>query len=950
MKVYLNAGFSDPLAHELPLIASLQFAGVRRDVTVERIAEFAKEFVPYPSLYMLCLLRTKLDVSIERLVGEAAVVAKVLRDQKLVGRCGVEVGNEPNLIKGWDAERFRRAVNECAAAIWDVEPKIDVVSGGISNTGSEQQAYLRAVVEGLNPKVIVGYHTYRTESSPYMPLRNFTTRAAEDAALLKIIGTRRHVNTEFGWHTAVSRVQVGWTTRTVRFSEQQTADFIRQELKLLEKAGCESAALYQLNDDAKDAGFGIRAQDGRLKPSARVAAEFAGPSVVPVASFRVLEGTSPLKDVKVTFRLDDPSQPPVVAFTDGAGRVEYQITRPLNGVTVRLEKEGYETREERRLIPASTASEAQEWPASAQMQKYVPRPSFQVRQGSIGVPDVQATFRLDDPKAPLYGTSSDQNGYVVYPAHQPGVGVTVLLEKAGYVSYEERRLIPTVTTNDAPEWAPEVQLKLVRKAYTRAQLALIQCDIMLWCPQLKPTFVDGWDAKHGIRQFATDGLGEARGITAGWIWTIQIWSYDAAERQVAYRTAKSRGWTHWPLQVAHMGPGAGYHGIFPMTQAMSDVYGPLLNTIHNELLAADLIPVCAGCAPGRPPHPGFDPGQVLVCMSDWDDTNDAASRIQALTQYFPQALSFFEVPATHDNGEPIIWPSPSAGDPVPPGPNTSNAWIRAMRQANPNWVGVIHELPIGASVEEAGRLYALKHGWWHDVAECQGESKTFELFWKNLSEEENRRFSDATAALCPWFKGTMSGWTMRPAPADEAHESHEEVGDMIDPRSITMVDVPEVMTWERDAQITRLTLSDEIEVDFTKRFGPGSWPDMPFGVDGKDDLQFSMGMAFNRGGRWYAAAPIQCWRQIKGAGGPIMKQQGVPFPGAQRFGGQIAANWFYDPKYGPLHEYQPRPGELVGFFVCSGDIRGRGFSSVKRRSNIVTFTLPNEGESVTHTW
>src|SRR5919197_5435923 len=141
-----------------------------------------------------------------------------------------------------------------------------------------------------------------------------------------------------------------------------------------------------------------------------------------------------------------------------------------------------------------------------------------------------------------------------------------------------------------------------------------------------------------------------------------------------------------------------------------------------------------------------------------------------------------------------------------------------------------------------------------------------------------------------------------------------------------------------------------VEVQFDKRDAPKRWPNTcgrPL-ADPADDcketrpdgstidmgaLQYSLGLVLNVGGQWYASAPIETWLGNNTIGGQI-QQQNI---GDGR--GQIAANWFYDGRWGPLAGYNPKPGEVVGLFVVAGDARNNVYR-VQERSNIVTFPLP----------
>ena len=66
---------------------------------------------------------------------------------------------------------------------------------------------------------------------------------------------------------------------------------------------------------------------------------------------------------------------------------------------------------------------------------------------------------------------------------------------------------------------------------------------------------------------------------------------------------------------------------------------------------------------------------------------------------------------------------------------------------------------------------------------------------------------------------------------------------------------------------------------------------------------------------------------------------------------QIAINWVYDPRWGPMQGHQPAVGEKVAFFVSAGNARGVPDDSqtlVRERSNVVVVLFPaSAGTSVT---
>jgi hypothetical protein len=131
-------------------------------------------------------------------------------------------------------------------------------------------------------------------------------------------------------------------------------------------------------------------------------------------------------------------------------------------------------------------------------------------------------------------------------------------------------------------------------------------------------------------------------------------------------------------------------------------------------------------------------------------------------------------------------------------------------------------------------------------------------------------------------------------------------------------------------KITRLVLGPTgIHVEFTKKNGPGRWPDIiPPGFSGA--IQYCLGLAFRINGRWYASAPIEMWHDRYECGGPPS---------------QYALNWFYDPnRWSPMTFHQPKVGETIGFFVVAGDVRGGNSNTkVQERSNVVLIPMPGNG-------
>ncbi|MSP60788.1 MAG: hypothetical protein EXR72_10685 [Myxococcales bacterium] len=139
--------------------------------------------------------------------------------------------------------------------------------------------------------------------------------------------------------------------------------------------------------------------------------------------------------------------------------------------------------------------------------------------------------------------------------------------------------------------------------------------------------------------------------------------------------------------------------------------------------------------------------------------------------------------------------------------------------------------------------------------------------------------------------------------------------------------------WPEATTITQLEFrGDGVHLEFSKREGPGSWPDIvPPGWDGP--LQYTLGMAEFINGKWHASAAIQFWRSLDASGGNVALND------------QVAKNWYYDGRWGALEGRQPKTGEIIGIFVVAGNARGvmdnGSQSPVHERSNVVLVPMPD---------
>jgi hypothetical protein len=172
-----------------------------------------------------------------------------------------------------------------------------------------------------------------------------------------------------------------------------------------------------------------------------------------------------------------------------------------------------------------------------------------------------------------------------------------------------------------------------------------------------------------------------------------------------------------------------------------------------------------------------------------------------------------------------------------------------------------------------------------------------------------------------------------PTPGPDPNPGPSAANDAVSLSLATILNSPrDLGRWPITTAITSIDIrSNGVRVEFSKKSGPGRWPDItPPGWDGP--LQYTLGMVLNHNGQWYASAPVEFWYGLDYSGGPPS---------------QYAHNWFYDPgRWAPMTYHQPAVGEQIGFFVCAGDCRNStdgSRSPVKERSNVVVVTMPTDG-------
>ena len=201
------------------------------------------------------------------------------------------------------------------------------------------------------------------------------------------------------------------------------------------------------------------------------------------------------------------------------------------------------------------------------------------------------------------------------------------------------------------------------------------------------------------------------------------------------------------------------------------------------------------------------------------------------------------------------------------------------------------------------------------------------LFWRAMASDGT---NDGPWSAVADFVTPTAPAPPPPSPTPSPSPGPSVAPDQINVGAATIWNSPfDLASWTISTAITNVSFQgDGISVSFSKKDGPGRWPDVtPPGWSGP--LQYTLGMCFNLSGAWHCSAVIQVWYGLDPAGGPPS---------------QIGQNWFYDPlRWGPMTGHQPASGETVGVFVCEGDCRNNtkgDLSPLRERSNVVLVRFP----------
>ena len=252
----LNAGFGEPLAHELPALRDLGVQLVRTDCqqldapkTLARVIEiFHAGLIPLP------------------------IIGHVFQLHMLPHGTHVELRNEPDL-EGPSPAVYEGMVIQTAREC--ERYGLTLWAGAVSNLHQRGLEYLAACRPDRWPaSVRVSVHRYPHGDTPQTPHTTFTNRESEVNTLRRIITSQRKERTwgvsEFGYHTA-NRAKTWERYLGIRrqWTDDQVAEFVAWEWAFWSEAGAAGACLYQLNDGPTSAAidrYGIRTVDGAWKP------------------------------------------------------------------------------------------------------------------------------------------------------------------------------------------------------------------------------------------------------------------------------------------------------------------------------------------------------------------------------------------------------------------------------------------------------------------------------------------------------------------------------------------------------------------------------------------------------------------------------------------------------------------------------------------------------------
>lgn len=249
----LQVGFGAPIGHELHALAELGVDSVRVDLTQAQVpeADLVAEFDQAP-VWPLFIIRPE-------------------QIELVPDGCEAELMNEPDL-KGWTPERY---AGMAATVLRRAAVKgVTLWCGCISNTYSRKQQWLAAMLRAVPEITHVSIHRYPPKANnAHFGHDGFRNRDDETQALMRVIGDRPYIVSEFGYHTAKFRYGWWWWQKR-RLSDADVAEYVAHDWGYWERWGADAAYLYQINDGPGDSAgdrYGIRynTRGGGWKPVAQ---------------------------------------------------------------------------------------------------------------------------------------------------------------------------------------------------------------------------------------------------------------------------------------------------------------------------------------------------------------------------------------------------------------------------------------------------------------------------------------------------------------------------------------------------------------------------------------------------------------------------------------------------------------------------------------------------------
>ncbi|MFO0599652.1 MAG: NBR1-Ig-like domain-containing protein [Myxococcaceae bacterium] len=151
--------------------------------------------------------------------------------------------------------------------------------------------------------------------------------------------------------------------------------------------------------------------------------------------------------------------------------------------------------------------------------------------------------------------------------------------------------------------------------------------------------------------------------------------------------------------------------------------------------------------------------------------------------------------------------------------------------------------------------------------------------------------------------------------------------------SVTIVGSPDVRGFAVTSTLTDITFRpDNFHIDHSKR---GQWPGVVINPADGTTQEATVWVFFAINGTWYGTGgerlrPNQADKQLTNAS-------------------DVGPGWLYDPnRWGPMTNYVPLPGELVGFMVVAGSTRSDNNVIVQERSNVVLIPFPADGVTASY--